>query len=236
VHRIGRTARLGAEGDAISFACERYAQGLPDIEAYIEQKIPVEPITADLLVSLPRKPREGVEAVADDGESVSAIFREAREARAAEEQRRGGGRSGGSNSSLGTGHGSRSAGGEGRRERTPRPPRAPDAGMQAPKPAAPAAAAPTVASAPAALSAEGERAPRKRRRRRGGKRIEGAEAAAIPQQAKGPSEVVATRVAPRPAAARSGTDKGAAAGESSLLSRIGRGLKSLVTRAPRSQH
>ncbi|HEY4555589.1 MAG TPA: ATP-dependent RNA helicase RhlB, partial [Lysobacter sp.] len=25
VHRIGRTARLGAEGDAISFACERYA-------------------------------------------------------------------------------------------------------------------------------------------------------------------------------------------------------------------
>ena len=35
VHRIGRTARLGAEGDAISFACERYAMSLPDIEAYI---------------------------------------------------------------------------------------------------------------------------------------------------------------------------------------------------------
>ncbi|WP_276524017.1 helicase-related protein, partial [Enterobacter hormaechei] len=43
VHRIGRTARLGEEGDAISFACERYAMGLPDIEAYIEQKIPSEP-------------------------------------------------------------------------------------------------------------------------------------------------------------------------------------------------
>ncbi|NUS39716.1 MAG: ATP-dependent RNA helicase RhlB, partial [Lysobacter sp.] len=39
VHRIGRTARLGAEGDAISFACERYAMGLPDIEAFIDQKI-----------------------------------------------------------------------------------------------------------------------------------------------------------------------------------------------------
>ncbi len=45
VHRIGRTARLGEEGDAISFACERYAMGLPDIEAYIEQKIPSEPVT-----------------------------------------------------------------------------------------------------------------------------------------------------------------------------------------------
>jgi ATP-dependent RNA helicase RhlB len=39
VHRIGRTARLGAEGDAISFACEPCLRdGLPDIEAYIEQK------------------------------------------------------------------------------------------------------------------------------------------------------------------------------------------------------
>src|SRR3546814_18937439 len=79
VHRIGRTARLGAEGDAISFACERYAMGLPDIEAYIDQKIPSEPVTEDLLVALPRKPREGVEREAAEGESVSEIFREARE-------------------------------------------------------------------------------------------------------------------------------------------------------------
>ncbi|KAB8172115.1 ATP-dependent RNA helicase RhlB, partial [Lysobacter maris] len=80
VHRIGRTARLGAEGDAISFACERYAMSLPDIEAYIEQKIPVEPVDAELLVAAPRAPRERAEG--DDGESVSTIFREAREQRA----------------------------------------------------------------------------------------------------------------------------------------------------------
>ena len=99
VHRIGRTARLGAEGDAISFACERYAMGLPDIEAYIEQKIPSEPVTAELLTPLPRKPRERVEGEeGEDNESISEIFREAREARAAEEERRGGGRSGSSRS------------------------------------------------------------------------------------------------------------------------------------------
>ena len=99
VHRIGRTARLGAEGDAISFACERYAMSLPDIEAYIEQKIPSEPVTAELLTPLPRKPRERVEGEeGEDNESVSEIFREAREARAAEEERRGGGRSGSSRS------------------------------------------------------------------------------------------------------------------------------------------
>src|SRR5690606_14379861 len=76
VHRIGCTARLGEEGDAISFACERYAMGLPDIEAFIEQKIPAEPVTAELLTPVPRKPREGVETEAAEGESVSEIFRE----------------------------------------------------------------------------------------------------------------------------------------------------------------
>ena len=41
VHRIGRTARAGASGVAISFACEDYAFSLPDIEAYIKHKLPV---------------------------------------------------------------------------------------------------------------------------------------------------------------------------------------------------
>jgi ATP-dependent RNA helicase RhlB len=56
VHRIGRTARIGASGDAISFACEAYVYSLPDIEDYIGQKIPVLPITDELLLE-PKPPK-----------------------------------------------------------------------------------------------------------------------------------------------------------------------------------
>jgi ATP-dependent RNA helicase RhlB len=65
VHRIGRTARAGASGDAISFGCETYAVSLPDIEAYIGHKIPVANYDHSLLPELvrpkskPRRPQQG---------------------------------------------------------------------------------------------------------------------------------------------------------------------------------
>ena len=55
VHRIGRTARAGASGDALSFACDEYVFSLPEIEEYIGHKIEVVPISSDLLVE-PKPP------------------------------------------------------------------------------------------------------------------------------------------------------------------------------------
>jgi ATP-dependent RNA helicase RhlB len=53
VHRIGRTARAGAAGDAISFGCEAYVTSLPDIEEFIGHKIPVATFDHDALVAVP---------------------------------------------------------------------------------------------------------------------------------------------------------------------------------------
>jgi ATP-dependent RNA helicase RhlB len=243
VHRIGRTARLGAEGDAISFACERYAMSLPDIEAYIDQKIPSEPVTAELMTALPRTPRAPAAAVeGDEGEddSIGTIFREAREQRAADEQRRGGGRSGGGRggrggpgSGRGEGHGARSHG-----ERGPRKPRDGERPAMAAAGHAPVPA-PSQGPAASAGPADDGHAPRKRRRRRGGRRNGLGEAA----QAQGTGQDNAARQPPRQSDAekRGGARHSpppAPHGEAGggLLSRIGRGLRSLVTRAPRSQH
>lgn len=55
VHRIGRTARAGAGGRAISLACEEYVHSLPDIEDFIRQKIPVMPLTEEMIVTGYRK-------------------------------------------------------------------------------------------------------------------------------------------------------------------------------------
>ncbi|MBC8212170.1 MAG: DEAD/DEAH box helicase [Gammaproteobacteria bacterium] len=56
VHRIGRTARAGNKGHAISFACEDYAMNMMDIESYIQRSVPNLPITSDLLIQpIPRK-------------------------------------------------------------------------------------------------------------------------------------------------------------------------------------
>ncbi|WP_159094576.1 ATP-dependent RNA helicase RhlB, partial [Xanthomonas fragariae] len=227
VHRIGRTARLGEEGDAISFACERYAMSLPDIEAYIEQKIPVEPVTSELLTPLPRAARvpvEGEEVDENEGESVGTIFREAREQRAAEEQRRGGGRGGPGSASLSGSGGGRRDGADGK----PRPRRKPRVEGQAPATAAPTET-PMVAAASAeapstSIVADVERTPRKRRRRRNGRPIEGVEPVAAtpvaePAAPRKPTQVVAKPV--RAAAKPSGSP--------SLLSRIGRRLRSLVS-------
>jgi ATP-dependent RNA helicase RhlB len=51
VHRVGRTARAGASGKAISLADERYVLSLEAIESLIGHKIPVEWADETLLVS-----------------------------------------------------------------------------------------------------------------------------------------------------------------------------------------
>ncbi len=213
VHRIGRTARLGAEGDAISFACEIYAQSLPEIEAFIEQKIPVESVTAELLQAVPRTPREPV--VSADGEaneSIADIFREARaEAAASGRGPKTGGRSGRS------GGGSRS--GPRRPEGEKRPPRREE------RPASAAPAKPVAVEAPRPpRDANPESAPRRegdapRRRRRRGPRPEGS----------APAKNSTAPATNKSAAVATPASNGVAPKKPSLLGRLANRVKSLIS-------
>jgi ATP-dependent RNA helicase RhlB len=162
VHRIGRTARAGAEGDAISFGCEEYAVGLPDIERYIGHQIPRAAIdSVDLAAVTEPPPREWRERAP---------------------HARGGGRSG-----AGSRGSHRGGGGRGGPRRSPQTPHQPGHGKPAHGgPAAahgPARAPHGPAADPGADHGSGTSTPtgegsgrRRRRRSRGGKPTGGAPA------------------------------------------------------------
>jgi ATP-dependent RNA helicase RhlB len=160
VHRIGRTARAGAEGDAISFGCEEYAISLPDIERYIGHQIPRAAISPDDLAAVTAPPpAEWRERAPRQGQSRGGGGRS------------GGGRPGGSGRSGGGG--GRSGGGGGRSGGGARPggPRRGPPNSRPSQPAPPSHAAPPPArGADAGSTGEGPAKtgdPTRRRRRRG---------------------------------------------------------------------
>ncbi len=145
VHRIGRTARAGAEGDAVSFGCEEYVVTLPEIEAFIGAKLPVasfDPLELPEVRSASNVPRHT--------DTQSWQERQDRMAR--------GGGGGGGRPRHGGGGGGRprqGGGGGGGRARA-----------DAPRPAPEAVAPPVVADAPVAPATDGAAPARRRRRRR----------------------------------------------------------------------
>ena len=244
VHRIGRTARIGAEGDAISFACDLYAMGLPDIEAFIEQKIPTAAITPELLVVPPPRPRAASTTSSDDVDAIAAddLRNTAGAPPKSAPPRTSRERPGSSSSSAGP-----------RRESAPRERRAPPAA----KPAdAPVAAAPAEATrggcrgdrpagctrecrgshaqAPAPRWAQSEQAPRGRSRRR---------AVEWHRQWHAAAPAGRAQAASRPVGARSPSDRSAAgargtrapvcgAGEAGILPSHRADVQSALTRRP----
>jgi len=158
VHRIGRTARAGAEGDAISLGCEDFVQSLPDIEAYIGRSLPRAALTEDLLaeITVPARERRRF-----GGPGGGRGFGGGRDR---------GGRSGGGGRGGDRGEGRRSGPRDERRGgRTPERAAGP-AGTSASAGQSPAATVPAAESpaAPSQGAPSADGPPRKRRRRRGG--------------------------------------------------------------------
>jgi ATP-dependent RNA helicase RhlB len=164
VHRIGRTARAGAEGDAISFGCEEYAISLPDIERYIGHQIPRAAIDRiDLAQVTAPPPAVWRERAPRPGQSRGGGLggRPGGSARGGSANRSGGGRSGGTGGSAGG------------------PRRGPPShGTPPPRAAAGGGAAAGSGDGPAATSP-----PRRRRRNRGG----GGPTGGAPPGAAGPA-------------------------------------------------
>jgi ATP-dependent RNA helicase RhlB len=156
VHRIGRTARAGAEGDAISLGCEDYVQSLPDIEAYIGRSLPRAALGEDLLADITVPARERRRYGSPGG------------GRGGRDRNERGGRGG-----PGGRRDDRRGGGPRREERRERAPERAVAPAETPReviaPAPARPAAPAQTAGPGSESGEGgEGAPRKRRRRRRG--------------------------------------------------------------------
>jgi len=88
VHRIGRTARAGSTGVAVSFACERFCFGLPDIETYIGHAIPLQHIEPEQLqIGEPTNPEATAEGLGSEDRAEKRDDKGGR-------NRRGGGRGG----------------------------------------------------------------------------------------------------------------------------------------------
>jgi ATP-dependent RNA helicase RhlB len=156
VHRIGRTARAGAAGDAISFVCESYAMGWPDIEAFVGARIPVATPEPELLADVDRGSRVRVERRPRGGEREGGRRSRPRRNNSAQEGKR---------RDAKTGRGERTSGSDRAGPEQAAPENA--SPEQAALDQAPSAAAETGAASSAATGAE---APKRRRRRRGRKR------------------------------------------------------------------
>lgn len=145
VHRVGRTARAGASGTALTLASEDTVENLPRIEEGLGIKIPVDWADEALLVHITRPPRRERERPGDrDGRS--------------------GGRPGGRDSARGG-----RPGGDRNRDRGPKPERGPAGAVAGPppvdKPAAEKPAAGQPAQDAAKPAGDAPAGPRKRRRR-----------------------------------------------------------------------